>query len=364
MPPKVKTISLRFPALGVNRRFSHERNYSATSYPTPWACNVRLVDSITSRLRGGSFTAISAGSRPSEILYRDRVLTFDDNAITGSRQGDHDDTNLSADVSDTLRPVLFQLSEAGEEGEDVVALIPYKDQFLLGFTSEETWSQHGDPYAGPRHCVSREIGIVGEDAWCMAHDTAYFLSSLGLYSVGADGSGLKPLSEEAVPEDLTGVDDSNCTLTYNQSDHGVYIHKTGTDWFYDTANGGFWPFDTSTSDSHLLIGPLQIGGPNQFGLIQTIHGIMAASSGTVTWRIVPGDTAEEACDDGKAAIVAALAGNDFDEYYSANGAWDAGRSKTAWPRVRTAWTVLWLSSASDWAYESVVLEVTPWGRLR
>jgi hypothetical protein len=193
----------------------------------------------------------------------------------------------------------------------------------------------------------------------------YFLSSSGLYSVGADGSGLKALSENKLPEDLTSVSDSACTLTYNHADRGVYIHKTtGMDWFYDTERDGFWGFDTSTTDSHVLIGPLRIGGPNQFGLVQTLHGVMAASSNTVTWRIVPGDTAEEACDNGKSAITADLAGSAFDEYVDAEGAWDAGRSNTAWPRVRAAWIVLWLSAASSWAYESMLLEAVPFGRHR
>jgi hypothetical protein len=41
--------------------------------------------------------------------------------------------------------------------------------------------------------------------------------------VQADGSGLKPLSEDAIPEDLTGVTNSDCILTYNHADRGVYI---------------------------------------------------------------------------------------------------------------------------------------------
>lgn len=364
MPPKPKIMELRFPSMGVVRRFVHERDYAATEYPAAWACNVRLEDDLTNRLRGGSFTAIDAGSRPSEILYRDRVLTFSDNAVTATRQGDHTDTAMSADVSDTMRPALFQFSQAGETGEDVVALIPHKDTFLLGFTAEETWIQHGDPLTGSRTRVSDEVGIIGADAWCVNHDTVYFLSSSGLYSVGADGSGLKPLSEMAVPEHLTDVDDSDCTLTYNHADRGVYIHKTGTDWFYDAERDGFWPFDTSTSDSHLLIGPLRIGSPVQHGLIQTIHGVMAADSGAVTWRIVRGDTAEAAAVNGKAAIVASLAGSDFDEYFSAHGSWSAGRSDTAWPRLRSPWIVLWLHSESDWAYEQIVLEIIPGGRIR
>jgi hypothetical protein len=365
MPPKAKTIQLRFPSLGVIRRNVQERVYSAVAYPTPWSINVRLEDVLTNRLRGGSFTGISAGSRPSEITYRDRLLTFSDNAITASRQGDSTDTTLSSDVSDTMRPALFQLAEADEIGEDVVALIPHKDKFLLGFTAGETWVLAGDPLTGTLRNISREVGIIGADAWCVNHDTIFFLSSHGLYSIGADGSGLKALSEDAVPEDLTGVSDAACTLTYNHADRGVFIHLTvDPDWFYDTAREGFWPFDTSSTDSHVLIGPLRIGGPNRFGLIQTIHGIMAASSATVTWAIVIGDSAEEAADNGKAAITADLAGSDFQEYVAADGSWDAGRSNAGWSRVRAAWAVIWLSSAGTWAYEGVNLESIPFGRHR
>ena len=176
---------------------------------------------------------------------------------------------------------------------------------------------------------------------------------------------MKPLSEDKIPEDLTEVDDDACTLTYQHADRGVYIHLTsGVSWFYDTARDQFWPFDLDSTDSHLLIGPLRIGSPNYRAVLQTIHGVIASGSGTVTWRVIPGDSAEEVADNGKSAITAALAGSDFDEYYQANGAWDAGRSNTGWPRVRAAWVVLWLSSSSDWAYESVNLESIPFGRIR
>jgi hypothetical protein len=405
--------------MGVIRRNAHERVASAVSYPSPWAVNVRLEDSLDNRMRGGSWAGIATSAVPADVypylvtetsdnivtetgdnitigtqssvvggngrhwtapgsdapssgtadcVYRDRMLRIDDtnsNAIQASRVGDHADWDLSKDVSDTLRATIFQFSESNEIGGDVVAMVPHKDSSLLAFTAGETWVQQGDPLTGARRNVSRDVGIIAARAWCKHHDTIYFLSSHGLYSVGADGSGLKPLSEDKVPEELTGVSDASCELAYNHADRGVYIHRsTGVSWFYDTARDQFWPFDTSETDSHVLIGPLRIGGPNRYGLVQTIHGIMAAGSSTVVWRIVPGDTAEEACDNGKAAITASLASSDFDEYVAAEGAWDAGRSQTGWPRVRAAWAVLWLSSSSDWAYESVLLEAMPWGRFR
>lgn len=444
MPPKPKTFELRFPAMGVVRRIAHERVASAISYPTPWAVNVRLEDSLTSRLRGGSWVGIAptsanlvtengdqivteigsniilgpnssippveyiylvtengdnivtesvdpivlgpqysvvggdarhwstpGGDAPTrgtaDCVYRDRLLRVDGNAVYASRVGKHADWNYGKDVSDTLRATVFQFSESNEVGGNVLALVPHKDSNLLVFTVGETWVQQGDPLTGSRRNVSREVGVIASRAWCKNHDTIYFLSSRGLYSVGADGSGLKPLSEDKIPEDLAGIDDDDCVLAYNHADRGVYIHRWSgsvVSWFYDTARDNFWAFDTSSTDSHVLIGPIRLGGPDAFGLIQRLHGIMAAGSTTIVWRIVPGETAEEACDNGKSAITAALAGSDFDEYISASGAWDAGRSKTAWPRTRSMWCCIWLSSEGDWAYESVHLTAIPFGQWR
>jgi hypothetical protein len=278
--------------------------------------------------------------------------------------GNSSDISMASDVSDMLRATLFQFSEAGEQGATVVALIPHKDQFLLGFTAGETWVQQGDPLSGPRRRVSDQVGIVGADAWCVHHDTVYFLSSHGLYAVGADGSNLKAISEDVVPEDLTGVTDTACTLTYQHSDRGVYIHKTGTDWFYDTARNQFWPFDTSETDSHLLVGPVKLGQVDRLGLIQTLHGVVADSSADVNWRLVPGETAEEAAANGKLALEADLAGNSYSAYVRGSGTWEAGRSQTDRPRTTAMWACVWLSSAGDWAYEGVTLGITPAGNWR
>ncbi len=358
-----KMLDLRFPRLGVVRRFGLRQTGRQEEYGTPYAMNVRLEDSLTNRLRGGSFTGISAGSRPGSIVYRDRILSFSGRAVTASRMGSTS-TTMSADVSDMLRPALFQFSEAGEQGADVVALIPHKDQFLLGFTASETWVQQGDPLSGSRRRISDEVGIIGANAWCMNHDTAYFLSTRGLYSVGADGSGLKPLSEDKIPEDLTGVSDASCKLTYQHSDRGVYVHKTGLDWFYDTARDQFWPFDTSHANSHVLIGPLKLGSQDGLGLIQVLHGMTASESVTVNWRIVPGETAEEAAANGKLAITAALASESYSSYVRGSGSWSAGRSLTERPRTSAMWAVLWLYSAGDWAYEGVTLGIEPAGEWR
>ena len=362
--PRNPPMTIQFPRLGVVRRFGHTATGKQGEFGSPYSMNCRLEDSLTNRLRGGSFTGISAGARPASIVYRDRTLTFSANAVTASRVGDSTDTTLSADVSDLLRPALFQFAEADEQGETVVALVPHKDQYLLGFTATETWVLQGDPLSGAIRRVSDQVGIIGADAWCVANDAVYFLSSRGLYVVGADGSGLKALSEDVIPEDLTGVTDAACTLTYQHASRSVFIHKTGTDWCFDTERGGFWPFDTTTAQSHVLIGPFFLADGNAYGRIQNLHGNMATGSANVTWRIVTGDTAEQAAASGKAAIEAAVAGSDYSSYVKSSGVWSAGRSHTAYPRTRAIWAVLWLASSSIWAYEAAAMTRSASGKWR
>ena len=359
-----RKIDLQFPQ-GVERRLGYRAtSKSRGGYPTPWAMNVRLRDSLTDRMRGGSFTGISAASRSAPV-YRGRKLTFSGRAVTASRVGIHGDIDMGADVTDSMRPALFQFSEAGSQGSAVVALVPHKDRYLLGFMADELWVQSGDPLNGTRQRVSDQVGIIGANAWCVAHDTVYFLSSHGLYSVNADGGGLKPLSEGVLPEDLTDVTDSTCTLTYQHADRGVYIHKSGTNWYYDIERDEFWPFDTDTTDSHILIGPFRLGSTDMLGMIQAMHGIMAEGSDTVTWHIVPGDTAEQSAENGKAAITSSLAGTTtWINYVNGSGAWSAGRSQTARPRVTTMWATLWLHCEGDWAYEGISVTLVPAGAWR
>ena len=356
-----KQMDIVWPS-GVYRRLGLRASGRGGVHPCAWSHNTRLEDSLTDRLRGGSFIGQAAIAKSSPV-YRDRAVTFSSNAITLARQGDSTDTSLSTDISDTARAVILQLSEATATGSTVVAVVPHKDSFLVCFTATETWVLSGDPTTGRLQRVSDEVGIIGASAWCVNHDTVYFMSSLGLYSMGADGSGLKPVSEDKVPSELTGITDTACVLNYYHADRGCYIHLTADpDWFYDTARDQFWPFDRDDSDSHVLLGPFQIGQGHSFGRVLNIHGNTAAGSADVTWHLVTGDTAEDAAANGKLAIEAYIAVNSYSSYVKASGTWTAGLAHMAYPRTRAIWCVLWLSSEGAWAYEGASLNTTVSGR--
>jgi hypothetical protein len=387
------------------------------NYPTPWALNVRLEDSLTNRLRGGSFPGIAStaliadrnlvltnsggdtltggggdltdqteesiatgndytfikpgGSAPAEssadVIYRDRLLRVNGQEILASRHGDHDDFEYGKHIDDMDRAIPFQLSESGEVGDSVTALIPHKDRNLLGFTATSMWSIQGDPADGTMRNVSRDIGCVTARSWAKDHlDRVYFLSAHGLYTAGADGSGLQAISEDFIPEELTGVTDVNTVLSYNHADRGLYIEiPTATvSWFFDTERKQFWPYDTGSSNSHVAIGPVRIGQANHFGRLIKMHGMIATGSGTVTWRIITGDTAEDAAANAKLAIEAFELGNSYATYVKAAGDWTAGRAIMAYPRVRGVWMCLWLQASAAWAYEGCSLESVQSGKWR
>jgi len=130
-------------------------------------------------------------------------------------------------------------------------------------------------------------------------------------------------------------------------------------WMYDTQRKAFWPYTKNSTDSHVLIGPFRLGEHNSYGRMLNLHGNIASSSDTVTWRVVTGDTAEDAAANGRAAIEAALAGTSYATYVKAEGTWSAGRAHMAYPRVRAIWCCLWLSATGDWAYEGATLTATP-----
>lgn len=409
-----------FPS-GVNRRLSFRQEIgSRDRYFCPWSINCRLED-FQGRLRGGSWsqsgpTAIPATqsryatnstgdqivdssgnaivastgvaafsssgvsyvdpgenapqSHPAQCVYRDRFIRPSDYIIYASRQGAYDDWSLISDVSDVMRPFVMQLSEAGEIGADVVALIPHKDAYLLAATSSSFWVVQGDPAAdGTLRNISRDVGIVGAKAWCRDHlDRYYFLSSHGLYTISASGDGLQALSEDVIPEQLTNVSDVDTVLEYDHESRSVCIHipTASVSWMFDTERQGFWPFKVDYAGSAIALGPILLGNGNSYGRLIQLHGIIAAGSVNVTWRVMVADTAEQVSINAKSVIdsLSGVAGGSMNNIHS-SGTWVAGVNHRTYPRARGKYMILVVSAPSgSWAWEGASAVIEPSGAWR
>jgi len=384
------TKELVFPS-GVGRGLSFRQEVGKRErYTAPWSLNVRTQD-FQSRLRGGSWTpaasattvgvvhssgyvvATPGGSAPgvssnADCIYRDRFIRPVSQVIFASRLGDYTDWSMSADISDVARPFVIQLSEAGELGGNITALIPHKDAVLLAATSDSLWTLQGDPTAdGGMRNISRDIGIVGARAWCRDHlDRYFFLSSHGLYTVSASGDGVQGLSEDVIPEELTGVTDVNTVLEYDHVTRSVriYIPSADVNWLFETEQQGFWPFDAGYAGSHIAIGPLHLNDGETYGRLLRMHGITATGSVDVMWRVLVADTAEQVSVNAKAAIESLVAGSTPTNIHS-RGTWTAGVNHRSYPRARGLFMILLLSAGSgDWALEGSVCFTEPSGKWR
>lgn len=382
------TKELVFPA-GVGRGLSFRQEVGKRErYTCPWSLNVRTED-FRARLRGGSWTPPAAattvgvvhsggyvvanpGSAPgsssnADCIYRDRFMRPVSQAIYASRQFVYTDWALSADMSDAGRPFVMQLSEAGELGGNVIALIPHKDSYMLAATASSLWVVQGDPTAeGRLQNVSRDVGIVGPRAWCRDHlDRYYFLSSQGLYTVSASGDGLQGLSEDVIPQELTGVTDANTVLEYDHATRGVriYIPTATVNWLFETEQNGFWPFKVGYASSHVALGPLRLNDGETYGRLLRMHGITATGSADVTWRVLVADTAEQVSINAKAAIEALVAGSTPSNTHS-TGVWAAGVNHRVYPRARGQFMILLLSSGGTWGWEGAVCFMEPSGKWR
>jgi len=379
---------------------------------------LREYDPLTGMATTVAATAgtVPAGC-PLVALYRGRVfLGGTDHVWYASRQDDAGDWNFGADSEDVGRAVAGQVGGAGRIGEKITAMIPFNDSIMVMATANGLWHLRGDPTTGTLTQYSRDIGIISPTAWAQSPSgVVAFLSNDGIYLMGV-GSNEYPsrFSQERVPDELRNVDSNSnvVALAYDVLARGFHLSitpstGTGTHWFLDLDNKALWPVrfnedhqpvamakvqgtsgnmaeivmacrdgylrkysaDATTDDgesieSHVLIGPFRLA-PDDLtdAMLTELHGIMADNAGAVQWRLVMGSSAEAAADTAVEGIAAVLAGPD-PAGVAAEGTWTGLRNRVARPRSRGPWAVVWLSSATRWAYEAVAVGILQLGRLR
>jgi len=348
-------------------------------------------------------------------LYRDRmILGGEDHIWYASRLGDPTDWDFGAEASDTGKAVAGQLELAGRVGEICTAFVPIRDKILLMATLNTLWALHGDPATGRIENVAIGVGIIEHNAWALSPEGLLaFLSTDGVY-LWSPGQGLTRFSESRVPDELRELSTSTNTISmaYDTEGRGFHLFITpssgdGTHWWLDVENRAMWPvllqtnhqplcaasyrpdgvgnvvigckdgylriFDESAANddgtaiaSHVLIGPFRLAAQDtKDSMLAELHGVVdLVASGSVTWRVVMGSSAQEAASLALADVENVIAGDPV-ESVSASGSWTTDlRNRVVRPRARGAWVVLWLSSATQWSFEVVSAVARQLGRIR
>ncbi len=127
------------------------------------------------------------GSLPAKAylgcLYRGRVVLSGNPNYPHqwymSRQADIWDYAYLA--SDAQSPVAGNNTDAGEVGDIVTALVPYKDDYLIFGCSSTLWVMRGDPAAGGSlDEVDLTVGMFGANSWCKISISGEFKNATGI----------------------------------------------------------------------------------------------------------------------------------------------------------------------------------------
>lgn len=356
---------------------------------------------------------------PLVCLYRDRVILGGaDHVWYASRQGDPTDWDFGADMNDLGRAVAGQVERAGHIGEPLTAIIPHGDSILTLASMNAMWALRGDPADGSLAVLSTEIGIVAPQAWAMAPDGLLaFVSCDGVY-VATPGERPARFSAERLPQHLQDIDPACHTITmaYDANERGFHLFVTpntagaladpAIHWWIDIERKALWPvtlptgmqpvaatrvsrtaglaeivfgcrdgylrkFSRQASDddgtpfqSHVLLGPFRMTSDDiSDAMLTEVHGILAANVDTVQCGVIVGDSAEECADRAVEDIEGAMRGHE-PTHARARYSLTELRNKVFRPRARGVWAVVWLSSTTPWALETVAVTIAQLGRIR
>ena len=297
--------------------------------------------------------------------------------------------------TDVARAIQGNFTFAGGIGEPITAIIPFHQNCLIIGCRDSMWTLNGDPGGGgSARRIDHEIGILDHRAWCVIRGGYLLMMTKdGLYIISPGcGSPPRSVSREFLPKELLNISTATheVSMAYDLRFRGVHLflyNGTNTShWFIDvhtreTGNqftAAFWPVaysvdhvsyrafprsnysgtdspvviggkdgylrnpqigldqdDGSTIASHIVFGPFALGsGTGDIeGKINSISAVLARNSGSVTWSVHVGQTAEDA--------VNASARE--------SGTWtgytDAGLQYKAHPKARGAFACIKITSA-------------------
>ncbi len=174
-----------------------------------------------------------------------------------SRQNHPFDFNYASNDAQTA--VAGSNADAGELGDIITALIPYKDDYLVFGCGSQIWYLAGDPAAGGSlNELDLTTGIYGANSWCFDNvGNLFFWGTNGIYRTTVPG----------VPENISrinlpglvkdeAVDSSThrITMGYDPRRNGLLItitkfaDNTHSNYFFDLATQGFFPESSATTD--------------------------------------------------------------------------------------------------------------------
>ena len=155
-------------------------------------------------------------------------------------------------ANDAQSPVKGGNSDAGEIGDVITALIPYKDDFLVFGCATSIWFLTGDPAEGGSiNELDLTTGMYGANSWCWdGEGSLYFWGTNGIYKTSIPG---KPtcISEIRLPslinDEAASPSTHRVTMAYDRIRSGILIcitklsNGSNSNYWLDLRTNGFFP---------------------------------------------------------------------------------------------------------------------------
>ncbi|KKL78378.1 hypothetical protein LCGC14_2025460, partial [marine sediment metagenome] len=153
-------------------------------------------------------------------------------------------------ANDSASPVRGGDSDAGELGDIIRCLSPYKDDYLTIGDVSSIYYMSGDPYGGTLNELDLTTGIFGANSWCRGDQGLfYFWGTSGIYVTTIPGIPVC-LTVEALPSIVTdeAVDPSThrICMEYDRKNIGILVTITlladgsNSNYWYDIRTKGFF----------------------------------------------------------------------------------------------------------------------------
>lgn len=175
-------------------------------------------------------------------------------------------------ANDDLTPIYGGVGDAGELGDIIKALIPYKDDFLVFGCASTMWVLYGDAAKGGEiRELDLTTGIFGPTAYCWDNQNRlYFWGNSGLYRTSIPGTPVcisRYKLPRLVKDEAADPTTHRITLNYDRDRHGIVVAITKLS---DGSNSNYW-YDLNAVDDNEIGALFPETYPTQCGIYSAMY---------------------------------------------------------------------------------------------